>query len=230
MREEIFELDGAQVYLALPEAPPGPWVMGVHGSGREALSYRDVPFYARQRDFALQNGCAFAAVSMGQKVWAMQEGFEKLEALHAWMTAHGYDKKCVPMASSAGGTQMYRFAEIYPERIAALIGIFTVWDVEKIRLKSLERAWGLEGDALQAAVTPRNPARHPEKLPDVPIVICHGLNDTAVPIAEHTLALAKVKPIRLFMTAEGHSTQSFGLYENPLIDQALRQYALAEDK
>lgn len=217
------------MYLASRSESPGPWVMGIHGSGREALSYRDVPFYACQRDLALENGCSFAAISMGQDVWGKEEGFAQILALYDWMTAHGYLDLCIPMASSAGGCQMFRFAEEYPERVAALVGIFTVWDMAKITLPSLEKAWGMTEEALQQAISPRNPAVSAAKLPQVPIVICHGLNDIAVPIADHTLQLARIRPIELHMTSEGHSTQSFGLYDTPIIAHALRAYALQEE-
>ncbi len=229
MREEVFELAGGTVYLACPDRPSRSWVMGIHGSGREALSYRDVPFYSRQRDLALESGCAFAAISMGQAVWAREEGFERILALHGWMVAQGYRRRCIPMASSAGGCQMFRLAETKPEYIAALIGIFPVWDVEKITLPSLAAAWGLESDALHSSLQAVNPARHPERLPDVPIVLCHGLNDSAVPVADHALALARVRPIQLHMTADGHSTQAFHLYDTPLIAEALRMYASQEE-
>lgn len=229
MKEDIFELAGGQVYLASQRKSDGPWVMGIHGSGREALSYRDVPFYARQRDLALENGCSFAAISMGQDVWGKEEGFAKILALYDWMTAQGYSAQCVPMASSAGGCQMFRFAEEYPERVAALVGIFTVWDMARITLPSMQKAWGMEGESLQKAIASRNPAAFAEKLPLIPIVICHGLNDTAVPITNHSLRLASIRPIQLHMTSEGHSTQSFGLYNTPIIAHALRAYALQEE-
>lgn len=229
MKEQLFELAGGQVYLASPDVPLHHWVMGIHGSGRDAISYREVPFYARQRDLALENGCAFAAISMGQDVWAKEEGFAKILALYNWMTAQGYCKKCVPMASSAGGCQMFRFAQEYPDRAAALVGIFTVWDVEKITLPSLEKAWGLEGEKLRAAVEKNNPARQAHKLPDVPVVLCHGLSDTAVPIADHSLALAHLVPVELHTTREGHSTQSFGMYDTPLIADVLRTYSSQEE-
>lgn len=229
MKEQIFELAGGQVYLASPDVPVRRWVMGIHGSGREALSYRDVPFYARQRDLALENGCAFAAISMGQDVWAKDAGFQRILALYDWMTAHGFAGRCVPMASSAGGSQMFRFAQEYPERISALVGIFTVWDVEKITLPSLEKAWGLEGEILRRTVERNNPARNAHKLPDVPIVLCHGLNDTAVPVSDHSLALARLVPVQLHMTHEGHSTQSFGMYDTPLIADVLRTYTSQEE-
>ena len=231
MKETLFALSGAQVYLAEPEKETKKWVMGVHGSGRSALSYQDTPFYACQRDLALESGCAFAAVSMGQKVWARPEGFARLEELHGWMANHGYAEKCALMATSAGGTQMFRFAQLHPEKTALLMGIFTVWDLEAQAFysPSLAKEWGEEGEALRAAVESRNPARYAADLPDVPIVICHGLGDVTVPIRDHTLKLASAVPITLHMTREGHSTQSFGLYDTPILSHALQQYAAQEE-
>lgn len=229
MKEQLLELAGGQVYLVSPNWPARSWVLGIHGSGREALSYRDVAFYIRQRDLALQNGCAFAAISMGQDVWARDEGFARIVALYDWMLTHGYRARCVPMATSAGGCQMFRFAQEYPQRVAALVGIFTVWDVEKIHLSSLEKAWGLSGQALTDALQQNNPARRVCRLPNVPIVLCHGVNDQAVPIEEHSLALARLKSVQLHMTDEGHSTQAFGMYDTPLIGRVLRSYVRQEE-
>ena len=120
---------------------------------------------------------------------------------------------------------MYRFAQRHPEKTALLLGIFPVWDVEKMTLPSLQRAWGLEGETLRRALEERNPARYP--MPNIPIVICHGLNDTCVPIAQHTLKLAETVPMTLHTTQDTHSTQAFGLYDTPILAAALEKYASA---
>ena len=82
---------------------------------------------------------------------------------------------------------------------------------------------------LRAAVEKNNPARQAHNLPDVPIVLCHGLNDTAVPIADHSLALARLVPVELHTNREGHSTQSFGMYDTPLIADVLHIYTSQEE-
>lgn len=224
MREEILTLWGTQVYLAMPDGASRKWTMGIHGSGRDALCYRDVPFYAAQCDLALASGCAFAAVSLGQAVWGREDGFALLLQLYRWMVARGYDKRFVPMASSAGGCQMYWYAQHHPCQIAALVGIFPVWDMRRVHLRSMEAAWGAVGEALQSLIAPRNPAVQPEPLPAVPIVICHGIADAAVPVHAHTLRLAARYPTDLHLTGDGHCTRAFSLYETPMIAHVLTQY------
>ena len=109
-----------------------------------------------------------------------------------------------------------------------MIGIFPVWDIEQITLPSLSAAYGLSGTMLRDAVIKVNPARHPEALPDVPLVICHGLGDQEVPPAFHALALAQTHPLSLHLTRDGHSTQAFSLYDTPLIAGLLQSYVLKE--
>lgn len=228
--KEIIE---AGKYIALSDrAPKGkriPWVLACHGSGREAASYRDVPFYRRQRDIALAAGCAFAACDMGPDTYGTPHGLALLEAFYVEVT------QCLPLngmtalwGSSAGGCSMLRFAMTHPERVRLLLGTFPVIDLRTVlHLGSMRSAWGGGDDAtLLAAVSADNPMEHPEKIPPVPIVIAHGRNDKAVPIKKNALALQRAlgeERVRLFITEDEHSTQAFGLYETPLYAQALEQ-------
>ena len=74
------------IYAALPDGAAGamPWVLACHGSGRCAQSYRDVPFYAAQRDLALSAGYAFAACDLGPDTYGTPRGLEKLDAFYRW--------------------------------------------------------------------------------------------------------------------------------------------------
>lgn len=232
--EKVFYLKGSQGeknqgYGAFVPSGGRKWVMAIHGSGRDALAYRDVPFYTKQRDIALNQGCNFVALSLGQDVWARPQGLILLDEVYHFMVQKGFQKGCVLMASSAGGCQMFRFAQVFPERVRALVGFFPVWDVEKINLPSLQGAWKMEGEGLKKVLKEHNPARWPEKLPTVPVAICHGLCDQAVPIGDHALHLARHIPIQLHMTGEGHSTQAFGLYETPIIADILQNYCNQEE-
>ena len=119
---------------------------------------------------------------------------------------------------------MFRFAQVYPEYTAALIGIFPVWDVQSIHLPSLKQAWALDDISLNCALNSRNPANRPDEIPDIPIVICHGLADKAVPIADHALKLAQKVPVSIHVTRDGHSTEAFDLYRTPLLVDVINDY------
>lgn len=219
------------VYAALPDARgPLPWVLACHGSGRCAHSYRDVPFYARQREIALAAGCAFAACDLGPDAYGTPAGLNKLDKFYARMTAElPVRPRAALWGSSAGGCAMFRFASAYPGRVALLLGTFPVWDLQSVtHLGSMREAWGnLSGAALAEAVAPYNPAAHAQELPRVPIVLCHGTNDRAVPAAQNSLALARAlgEGVRLFLTPDEHSTDAFGLYDTVLLAQALEDMA-----
>lgn len=222
MRDETIHIDSETIgYFAEPDIPAHAWVMAIHGSNRSAFDYRDTAFYQYQRDLALANHCAFISVSLGQEVWGKESALCKIEKCYQYMAARHYASKCVLMATSAGGIEMFRFSQKYPERVAGMIGIFPVWDMEQITLPSMEKEWGLSGNALISAVGKINPARHPERIPEVPIVICHGLEDTAVPIELHTLALARKVPLSIHITRDKHSTEAYDLYKTPLIKNLL---------
>lgn len=221
--------DGA-AYIALPDARRErfAWVLACHGSGRKAMSYRDVPFYAAQRDIALKCGCAFAACDLGRDTFGTPEGVKKLDAFYNYMleTQPVYTKLAL-WGSSAGGLSMFAFARAYPERVKLMLGTFPIWDMTSVtRLDSLKNAWGgLKGDALLSAITPHNPSVHANELPGAPIVVLHGLNDKAVPAELNALALKRALPdqVSLHITQDEHSTQAFSLYDTPLLNAALNK-------
>ncbi len=226
MNEHIKE--SGRVYIALPDSQTAPlaWVLACHGSGRNALSYRDVPFYAKQRDIALAVGYAFFACDLGKATYGTPEGIAQLEQFYEWaVRTYALDSRCVLWASSAGGSCMFRFAMLHPSNMRLLIGTFPVWDLSSVmELSSMRAAWGNENrEDLLNAIAPYNPASHSRMLPNVPIVICQGINDKAVPPEQNSLALKQLFPDRvsLHITEDTHSTEAFSLYDTPLLSEAL---------
>lgn len=216
-------------YIAFAEEKADmPWVLACHGSGREAHSYRDVPFYRQQRDIALAAGCAFAACDMGLDTYGTPRGLSVLEAFYDEVTSRFPLCKTVAMwGSSAGGCSMLRFAMTHPERVEQLLGTFPVIDLRaELHLKSMRNAWGGGDDAqLLAAIEPYNPMTHLEKLPKVPIVIAHGTSDVAVPIEKNAFALQRAlgdERVKIFVTQDEHSTEAFGLYDTSLYADELK--------
>ncbi len=217
------------IYVAMPDnAVSGrlSWVLACHGSGRCALSYRDVPFYARQRDIAINAGFCFVACDMGPDTYGTPRGLYILDKSYEYIEKnyHVYHKAAL-WASSAGGCVMFRFAQTYPDRVALLMGIFPIWDMSSgIHLKSMQNAWGgLCGDELLQRITPYNPANHPELLPNIPIVIAQGLNDRAVSPRDNSLMLKATLGdcVMLHLTDDEHSAEAFGLYDTPLFSNAM---------
>lgn len=216
------------IYAALPDGAAGamPWVLACHGSGRCAQSYRDVPFYAAQRDLALSAGYAFAACDLGPDTYGTPRGLEKLDAFYRWALKNLPVRPLAALwASSAGGAAMFRFAGAFPERVSLMLGTFPVWDLLSVtHLEIMRAAWGdLTGEALARAVAHYNPAVHPDWARVAPVVITHGRNDRAVPVEKNALALQRAVggQVRLFLTGDGHSTEAFGLYRTPLFAEAL---------
>ena len=213
-------------YIALPDAPAKKVVFACHGSGRCAVSYRDVPFYARQKEIALACGCAFAAVDMGPDTYGTPKGLEILEGFYARIVEeYGFDKSAAFWASSAGGCAMFNFAARNPECVALMLGIFPVWDLKSVtHLKSMRAAWHLNEGELPP--DEYNPACRLAELPNVPIVIAQGTNDKAVPPEKNSMALKSAlgDRVTLFMTADEHSTEAFGLYETDIFEKALKAY------
>lgn len=211
-----------EIYLALPSrAMEGnPWVLACHGSGREARSYRDVPFYRKQRDLTLEAGCAFACVSNGSDTWGTERGLQRLGLTYAYLIeAYGLAARYGLWGSSAGGAAMFRFAQQYPQRAALLLGIFPVWDLRaQTDLPSYQQAFRHEA--------PVNPADSPQLLADVPVVIAQGLRDECVPAHRNALRVKEAlgERVQLHLTRDGHSTDAWALYSTPLFLQALRAY------
>lgn len=207
---------------------PARWVLAIHGSGRCAQSYSDVPFYARQREMCLAHGLGFAVPTLGQDVWGRPEGLYDLCLAADWLCEKTGVPRLALWATSAGGSLMFRYAQRWPDRAALLLGMFPVWDLEACAgMESCVRAWGIhDEDVLSQALLPHNPASYAP--PAQPLVICHGLRDTAVPPALHVHALQRLRPLTLHETQDGHSTEAFSLYDTPLLSQALERYAKGE--
>lgn len=235
-----FQLPGARVNhpgqgmarIELPANATGklPVVIAVHGSGRSAPDYWDTPFYSRQRELALEAGCLFAAVSNGPDTWGLDDGLHNLQLLCAYV-AKNYcvHARFLFWATSAGGVLTHRMAQACPERVAAVIGTFPVYDLarEFTVLASCSNAWGTREKAeFLQRISGKNPPEFSEKLQNIPYFISHGDCDQAVPLEDHSLRLAQQLPdnVRLEIIPGGdHGTGDFRYLET-LPPIALAEY------
>ena len=235
-----FDLPGARVHacgqgvagIELPEKCQGklPVVIAVHGSGRGAPDYWQTPFYSRQREIALEHGCLFAVVSNGTDTWGLDDGLYNLQLLLQYLSDH-YEiaEKVVLWATSAGGVLAHRLAYACPERIAAVIGTFPVYDLarEFRVLPSCGKAWGAEEEAaFLEKIAGKNPPEFGNHLQGIPFFLSHGDSDEAVPLEDHSQAMARElgSGVHLEVIPGGaHGTQDFRYLET-MPQKALAYY------
>lgn len=208
-------------------------VIALHGSGRGALSYRDIPFYKKQRDIALSCGYFFASVSNGPDTFGLDNGLYNVEKLYGWVSEKfQINEKVVLWASSAGGIMMHRFFRLYPERVSSLFGIFPIFDPTTMPpLPSLLQAFAVtDYKAMLRKVRNLNldPAQFPSGVySGKQVIVAHGTDDEVVPISQ-SLSLEKYVrrdkgEMALVEKHGGHSTSNFSLYDTPLFHLALQE-------
>lgn len=229
MIEKIFDLEGARVnyssqgtaYIAYPELTENKQlqlVFAIHGSGRSALDYRDTPFYARQRDIAIENGCIFASVSNVRDTWGRDDGLYNVSLLIDYMKKHfNIKEKVVLWSTSAGGTLACRMVEKYPEKILLVIGTFPVYDLEAaFELSSCKTAWKTDDfEVFSKAIVGRNPREFSRALKYHKFFIAHGDKDDVVPLKLHSEKLKEAvgNNVYLEVVKNGeHSTDNFDFY------------------
>ena len=230
--DTVFEIQGHQVYLAVNRSDIRdnkrlPVLMAIHGSGRNAKSYRPkseygVPFYIYQRDVALQNGCLFVVVSNGEETWGTDKGLKNLLRVYRYVSIHfSVEKKWILWGTSAGGILMFRMIKNHPELVRKALGTFPVYDLREAYEKRKNRnfVWRDSIDFVNI-----NPARFPDQLISIPILIFHGENDDVVPAENHSLRLKKEVnalggEIEVVIVSGGHSIDNWKMYNDDKIDQ-----------
>lgn len=237
IQEKLFLLDGRQTYIAWRPPLKGTSdkrvrvLLAIHGSGREAVSYKpdhpaSVPFYVHQRDLALEAGYIFVAISNGADTWGTDKG------MHALLKVYDHiqnefraESQWVVWASSAGGVLAHRLVKEHAEKVRKVLGTFPVYDLGQSfdRLASARKAWGN-----REAADLHNPANTPQALRSVPYLVFHGSADEAVPAGLHSERLCREVNeaggnVRLHLVSGGHSTANFALYDDPVIKAFLAE-------
>lgn len=232
INDTLLQVEGHEVYIAQPSNISGvyPVLLALHGSGREARSYRPNDpkgnaFYIRQRNLAIQNGYLFVTVSNGRDTWGTDRGLQTVLAVYRFIQTHyRTEKKWVLWGSSAGGVLMYRLIREYPDKVDRALGTFPVYDLSDAfeRLESARQSW-----KSAAAFSGINPAETPKAFAHIPILICHGVADEAVPLEKHSRRLVHdLKPwggsVKLYEAPGGHNTANMALYPDHLIEDFLQ--------
>lgn len=226
-------LNYGQVYIVKPKITDEklPLMIALHGSGREALSYRDVPFYKKQRDIALECGYLFACISNSTHAFGTDKGYENICKLYDYIKKnYNVFEDIALWSSSAGGLMMHRYFRKYKNNIKLLLGTFPLFNpLTTIKLPSLLRAYGAkdEEDFINI-ITEETPGNYPLDIyKGTKIVISHGVEDTAVDISQSEELLKQVQThggdMELIKTSGGHSIENFALYETQAFHNALKE-------
>ena len=243
LREELFRLPGCvsnhpdqgMVYAARRGAGIGqPVLLALHGSGRQAESYRDIPFYRFQRDRALDNGYLFLCISNGMDTWGLDDGLRNVEALHAFILAREPVRPdWVLWATSAGGALMHRLVRERGAMVRGSLATFPVYDLLDAFAHSpgCGKAWGASSAAeLGAVLHGRNPPDFVADLTGREYLIFHGREDTLLAPERHSLrfrdeANARGGRVEVVLTAGGHSTGNGAVCDREAVDRRLRAWA-----
>jgi arylsulfatase A-like enzyme len=142
----------------------------------------------------LDAGIAVAGIDVGE-AYGSPKAFPFFEALYKEMANRGYSKKPALLGRSRGGLWVSSWAVDHPDRVAAIGGIYPVYDYTTYPgIKRAASAYGISAEQLQAQQAQFNPIKRADKLAKarVPVLIIHGKDDQVVPLAENSAALEKI--------------------------------------
>ena len=139
----------------------------------------------------LDAGIAVAGIDVGE-AYGSPKAFPFFEALYDEMVKRGYSKKPAMLGRSRGGLWVSSWAVAHPDRVAAIGGIYPVYDYTTYPgIKRAAPAYGISAEKLRAQQATLNPIKQADKLAKarVPVLIIHGKDDRVVPLAENSAAL-----------------------------------------
>ncbi len=142
----------------------------------------------------LDAGIAVAGIDVGE-AYGSPHAFPHFEALYQEMVKRGYSKKPALLGRSRGGLWVSSWALEHPDRVAAIGGIYPVYDFTTYPgLKRAAPAYGVSEADLIARQDELNPIKRAAELADakIPVFIIHGTDDKVVPLAANSAALEKV--------------------------------------
>ena len=178
----------------LPEGVRVPCIAAAHGSGRCAAAYREVPFYARQREISLEHGYAFAVLSNGRDCWGTDAGVRNFRSLLRFLPEQfPLSGEYGIWATSAGGALAFRAVAEEGGAIRFVIGTFPVYDLytEYGLLASCRAAYGNAGEEeFRARIAGKNPPALCDRLRGCRYYVTHGDADRAVPLGANSQRMA----------------------------------------
>lgn len=185
-----FLLNDRHAFLMSPMKPATdvgkPWIF----YGPTLAAYPDKAESWMHRQF-LDAGIAVAGIDVGE-AYGSPHAFPHFEALYQHMVAKGYSKKPALLGRSRGGLWVSSWALEHPERVAAIGGIYPVYDFTTYPgTNKASTAYSMTPEQLLAKQETLNPIKRAGELAAarIPICIIHGTDDKIVPIEPNSAAL-----------------------------------------
>lgn len=194
-RRHDFRIDGINCILIEPEGAPAggkPWYWRARFFG--AFPFPDLAL--------LKQGWHVAHIDI-EELYGSPESNRRFDLLYDFMTAHGFDRKTVPVGYSRGGLDVYNWARKNIEKCHCLyldnpVCDFKSWPGgkgtgpgEPESWKRCQAAWGFSEE--EAMKFKGNPVDDLEALAKSGLPILHlcGDADEVVPAEENTMLLEK---------------------------------------
>ncbi|KAA5546310.1 sulfatase-like hydrolase/transferase [Roseiconus nitratireducens] len=225
---ETFRIKGRHAFLMRPNEPAD------GATGKPWIFYAPTlsPYPDRNESWMHQQfldaGVAVAGIDVGE-AYGSPHSQRYFDALYDDMVSKGYSRKPALLGRSRGGLYVARFAIERPNRVAAIGGIYPVFDyTDYPGVQRAAAVYGVSADELQFHQERWNPIKQSEVLAEaqIPVYIIHGTDDRLVPIASNSAALGEVYGERgqqeLFQleqaAGQGHSAWPGFFRCQPLID------------
>ena len=189
---DTFRVADRHAFLMKPDKPAvskqgKPWIF-------YAPTLRNVPDRHEKwmHEQFLAAGVAVAGIDVGEG-YGSPHSQPFFDALYDEMVARGYSTKPALLGRSRGGLYVSRFAIERPERVAAIGGIYPVFDYTSY--PGVERAaavYGVTPEQLQKRQSDFNPIKLVDQIAgaDIPVYLIHGTDDKVVPIESNSEAFA----------------------------------------
>lgn len=185
---ESFLLNGRHAFLMKPSQPQAtdgvkPWIF----YAPTLPAYPDQAESWMHQQF-LDAGIAVAGIDVGEG-YGTPHAFPHFEALHQHMRKLGYSDRPALLGRSRGGLWVSSWALKHPKRVAAIGGIYPVYDYTTYPgLNRAAGAYGLSPEELDKQQDELNPVKRAAELAGakIPIFIIHGTDDKVVPLDRNT--------------------------------------------
>lgn len=191
LNAETFRVKDRHAFLMKPDHPAEsklgkPWIF----YGPTLPRYPDQHESWMHEQF-LAAGVAVAGIDLGE-AYGSPHSQPFFDALYDEMVSRGYSTKPALLGRSRGGLYVSRFAVERPDCVAALAGIYPVFDYTTY--PGVERAaavYGVTATELEQRQDEFNPIKRAGALVEarIPVYLIHGTEDQVVPLKKNSAAL-----------------------------------------